>query len=336
MAVITISRHFGSGGELVARLVAEKMGYLLINKAKIADNMRSIGILEPEMAYFDEKNIKFQEGALDREMERRRRRYLDGLHEFFYDLAIRENLVILGRGGQLLFRDFPPALHVKIFAPLQSRLERVCRLYNLNEAAAARLISEQDRDREAYLRQVFGCDWLDPGLYHLIINTGITGPEEAAVLIVTAARLKESAGEIPAKDLEERLLQQEAPVEITGLTTGVVHDAGGTTPDFAHPSEAEFACMLDFYRIKWLYEPITFPLEWDSEGTVTEAFTPDFYLPEHNLYLELTTQKQKLVWKKNKKIRRLREIYPDVQVKIIYGRDFRGLLKKYGIEEKGE
>ena len=66
------------------------------------------------------------------------------------------------------------------------------------------------------------------------------------------------------------------------------------------------------------------------------AFAPDFYLPEHDLYVELTTQKQKLVWKKNKKIRRLREIYPHVKIRIIYGRDYRGLLRKYGIEEKGE
>lgn len=336
MAVITISRHFGSAGELVARLVAERMGYQLINRAKIADKMRSIGILEPELASFDEKEMVIQDEAVSREMEHRRRRYLDGLHEYFYDLAIRENLVILGRGAQFLFRDFPPALHVKIFAPLQSRLERVCKLYNLDRAAAARLISEQDRDREAYLRQVFSSDWLDPGHYHLIINTGTTGPEEAALLVVTAARLKESAGEITPQELEQSLLDQDMPQLGNGLTGMGIQDAAGSTPDFAHPSEAEFARMLDFYRIKWLYEPKTFPLEWDSEGTVREAFTPDFYLPEQDLYLELTTQKQKLVWKKNKKIRRLREIYPEVQVKIIYGRDFRGLLKKYGLDEKGE
>ena len=335
MAVITISRHFGSAGELVARLVAEKTGYLLINKAKIADRMRSIGILEPELSFFDEKNISPADQAAGWELESRRRRYLEGLHEYFYDLAIRENLVIVGRGAQFLFHDFPPALHVKIFASMQSRIERVCRLYNLDEAAAARLILEQDRDREAYLRQVFGYDWLDPTFYHLLINTGVTGPEEAAGLIVTAARLKEEAGEITAQELEQRFWEQEkaeTPLDLRGEG----NRQSGTAPDFAHPSEAEFARMLDFYRIKWLYEPKTFPLEWDSEGTVTEAFTPDFYLPEQDLYLELTTQKQKLVWKKNKKIRRLKEIYPEVQVKIIYGRDFRGLLKKYGIEEKGE
>ena len=329
MAVVTISRYFGSGGEFVAQLVAEKMGYLLVNKAMIAKNMRSFGTYDPEMAYFDEKTIKLEDGEKNLEMERRRRNYLEGLHEFFYDMAIRENLVILGRGGQILFRDFPPSLHIKIIAPLQNRLERVSRLYQLDEAAAARLISEQDRDREAYLRQVFGCDWLESELYNLVINTGLTGLEESAAIIVKAAQLKEGAGEVPIQELEESLLEQQG-------NAAAIHDASGTTPHFAHPSEAEFARMLDFYRIKWLYEPKTFPLEWDSEGVVTEAFSPDFYLPDQDLYLELTTQKQKLVWKKNKKIRRLKEIYPDVQIKIIYGRDYRGLLKKYGIEEEGE
>jgi cytidylate kinase len=337
MALITISRHFGSGGEFVAQLVADKLGYLLVNKAMIADNMRYFGINDPEMAYFDEKNIKYQNGAKDQDMEQRRQNYLERLHDFFYDLAIRENLVILGRGGQILFRDFPPSMHVQIIAPIQSRMERVCRLYKLDEAAAACLISEQDRDREAYMRQVFGCDWLDPELYHLVINTGVMGPEEAAALIVTAAKLKESAGEIPISELDERMLeQQNISIKNHTLHPDAIYDASGAVPHFAHPSEAEFARMLDFYRIKWLYEPKTFPLEWDSEGTVTEAFSPDFYLPEQDLYLELTTQKQKLVWKKNKKMRRLREIYPDVQIKIIYGRDYRGLLKKYGIEEEGE
>jgi hypothetical protein len=72
-------------------------------------------------------------------------------------------------------------------------------------------------------------------------------------------------------------------------------------PRFMHPSEAEFAHVLDFYNIPWEYEPHTFSLQWDDEGKVTEAFTPDFYLPDFNLYVELTTQRQKLVWKKNKK-----------------------------------
>jgi hypoxanthine phosphoribosyltransferase len=100
---------------------------------------------------------------------------------------------------------------------------------------------------------------------------------------------------------------------------------------FAHRSEAEFARILDFYGIRWEYEPRAFPLRWDDRGHVVESFNPDFYLPDLNLFIELTTLKQSLVTKKNRKIRRLRELYPDVNFKIFYGRDYRQLLLKYGL-----
>ena len=102
-------------------------------------------------------------------------------------------------------------------------------------------------------------------------------------------------------------------------------------PRFAHDSEREFAAILDFYQIAWLYEPKTFPLEWDEQGHATESFSPDFYLPELDLYVELTTLKQSLVTKKNRKLRRLRELYPDINIKLFYGRDFRSLMVKYGL-----
>lgn len=100
---------------------------------------------------------------------------------------------------------------------------------------------------------------------------------------------------------------------------------------FAHESEREFANLLNFYQIQWQYEPRTFPLERDSEGNVLESFTPDFYLPELDLYIELTTLKQSLVTKKNRKLRRLRELYPEVNIKLLYRRDYRSLMLKYGL-----
>lgn len=102
------------------------------------------------------------------------------------------------------------------------------------------------------------------------------------------------------------------------------------TPAFAHASEAEMARILDFYGIAWEYEPHTFPILWNLDGDVVESFSPDFYLAELDLYLEMTTLRQKLVRKKNRKLRRLRELYPDVRIKLFYARDFRALMLKYG------
>jgi len=97
-------------------------------------------------------------------------------------------------------------------------------------------------------------------------------------------------------------------------------------------AELEVARLLDFYGIPWQYEPRSFVLEEDEDGRVLEATRPDFYLPEQNLYLELTTMKQSLVTRKNRKIRKLRERYPDVRVKLFYKRDFERLVQKYGFD----
>lgn len=101
------------------------------------------------------------------------------------------------------------------------------------------------------------------------------------------------------------------------------------TPDFSHPSEAEFARLLDFYRIDWLYEPRTFPIKRDG-GRITEMFTPDFYLPEMDTYIELTTMKQHLITEKNRKIRLLRQLYPDIKIRLLNRSDYAKLLAKYG------
>ena len=102
-----------------------------------------------------------------------------------------------------------------------------------------------------------------------------------------------------------------------------------STP-FAHASEAEMARILDFYAVRWEYEPHTFPIMWNLDGVVVESFAPDFYLADLDLYLEMTTLRQRLVRKKNRKLRRLRELYPGVNIKLFYARDFRALMLKYG------
>jgi hypothetical protein len=102
---------------------------------------------------------------------------------------------------------------------------------------------------------------------------------------------------------------------------------------FAHPSEAEFSRILDFYQISWEYEPRTFELKWDGDGNVVEAFSPDFYLPEQDLYIELTTMDQKLITKKHRKLRRLRELYPQVNIKLLNRSDFQHMMLKYGLDD---
>ena len=109
-------------------------------------------------------------------------------------------------------------------------------------------------------------------------------------------------------------------------------------PVFKNASEAEFAKILDMYHIDWKYEPKTFPVEWDSEGNVTLAFSPDFYLTRFDTYLELTTMNQKYVTKKNRKLKKVKELYPGISIKIVYKKDFLELaerLKAFGSPDPG-
>jgi hypoxanthine phosphoribosyltransferase len=100
-------------------------------------------------------------------------------------------------------------------------------------------------------------------------------------------------------------------------------------PAFAHPIEQELARVFDELGIPWEYEPTTFVLERHEDGRVREAFTPDFYLPEQDIYVEVTTMQQKLTTRKNRKVRKLRE--QGVLVTVLYRRDFERLRVRHGL-----
>jgi hypothetical protein len=110
-------------------------------------------------------------------------------------------------------------------------------------------------------------------------------------------------------------------------------EPNSTEPVFVHPIEEEFARILDYYGIQWQYEPRTFVLDQDDQGKGTKAFAPDFYLPAEDLYVELTTMRPKLISKKNKKIRRLQQLYPEINIKLFKRQDLRDMMIKYGLDE---
>jgi hypoxanthine phosphoribosyltransferase len=104
---------------------------------------------------------------------------------------------------------------------------------------------------------------------------------------------------------------------------------GAEPPRFANRSEFECAKILDYYGVRWDYEPRSFVLERAADGRILSAFTPDFYLPEQDLFIEVTVMKQSLVTRKNRKLRELRRLYPDVRVKLFYRRDIESLAQRY-------
>jgi len=134
--------------------------------------------------------------------------------------------------------------------------------------------------------------------------------------------LKRAIGEV------ERILSERG--ELDDYDDAQAYQQSRTIP-FANESEREFTRILDFYEINWEYEPTTFPIAWDEEGYIRESFTPDFYLPDYGLFIELTTMKQSLVTKKNRKVRLFEQHYPDIPIKLFYGKDYKALLAKFGI-----
>lgn len=109
----------------------------------------------------------------------------------------------------------------------------------------------------------------------------------------------------------------------------------GQVVKFAHQSEEEFAQMLDFYGIPWVYEPRSFPIGYKRQGSL-EMFTPDFFLPDLDSYVELTTMKQSLVTHKNRKMRQFRERYPNIKINLLNKNDYEKLLAKYGVGSLAE
>ncbi len=318
MGIITISREFGSGGETIARFVAEKTRFLLVNKETIIKGLAEFGIDHPADSFDESTDIDKIESA--------NTEYTEAMHDYIYDLAIRNSMVILGRGGAFLFRDYPPALHVRVIAQFTHRVQRVMKLYDLNSETAIKLIKEKDRDKKQYYRQVLDVNWDNMRSYELVINTEKIDLEDAADIIVASYKIHAEPREI-----------KDGPAGVELENGLIAQPAEGETDKFMHPSEEEFAGMLDFYRIRWDYEPRTFLLEWDSEGNIVEAFSPDFYLPDQDLYIELTTQKPKQAWRKNRKIRRMKELYPEINVRLIDKRGFESLLKKHRInQDEGE
>ncbi len=122
---------------------------------------------------------------------------------------------------------------------------------------------------------------------------------------------------------------------MTAALPGRASDPFAPGRRFAHESEQRFARILDFYGVLWEYEPVEFALEWDGTGRPIAGFRPDFWLPEPGLFVELTTLNQRLVTKKNSKVRRLGQLYPDIRVTILYQRDTLALLAKYGLAGDG-
>jgi hypothetical protein len=173
-----------------------------------------------------------------------------------------------------------------------------------------------------------------PHHFDLVLNAETFSPPQMLDIVETAIRVRGLSEGVLLSSTAESQVAFNARLKLAKYGIAPPHDGAAGNRHFTHPSEQIFANLLDFYRIRWEYEPRSFPLQWDKDGKVLEAFTPDFFLPEFDLYVEITTMKQSLVTKKNRKVRLLRAIYPHVNIQVFYQKDFQDLVGKYGLSDR--
>jgi hypothetical protein len=173
-----------------------------------------------------------------------------------------------------------------------------------------------------------------PHHFDLVLNAEAFSPLQMLEIVETAIRARGLSEGVLLSSTAESQVAFNARLKLAKYGIAPPHDESAGNRHFTHPSEQIFANLLDFYRIRWEYEPRSFPLQWDKDGKVLEAFTPDFFLPEFDLYVELTTMKQSLVTKKNRKVRLLRAIYPHVNIQVFYQKDFQDMVGKYGLGDR--
>lgn len=306
MSIITISRQMASLGDEIASLLASKLGWPLITRDKIFEQYIKETTNSYEFRVLTESSKAFLKENSDGTA------YLDYIKNKLIELSHNQSIIIMGFGSQSMFADNFDALHFRIVAPYKTRIKRIKKMYNLNSEEADIIIKKSNKKRKKFVSTLFGTDVTDVSLYHTVFNTGLLSAEECVNSIISIYNERNERLETIRQNGDTRIINN-----------------NNNVPILKTESEIEFAKILDMYQIDWQYEPKTFPIEWDDEGNVVSAFSPDFYLTKFDTYIELTTMNQKYVTEKNRKVKKLQKLYPEVNVKIVYKKDFHSIVERF-------
>ncbi len=315
MALLTISGEPASRFEDVAHGAAQLLGFELVASSRLQQLLAE----------------EFGDAAVPD------RAWRSAVTSVVAGLATEHHLVIAVEGGEGLFSEerfdpMPALLRAGVVAGETRRAGNVMLDHRLEKPAAKNELARMDAEAKRRRKARLGRSVARPGDFDLTLNAETLDSGQMAEVLRAAAnaRCLSAHGLLSAGAAAEIQFRTRLELARHGIVpAGRAHLKRAS---FSHPSEEMFANLLDFYRIRWQYEPRAFPLQWDKDGNVIEAFTPDFYLPEFDLYVELTTMKQALVTKKNRKVKLLRAVYPHVNIQVFYQKDFQDLVFKYGLK----
>ncbi len=214
MPVITVSRLLGSLGTEISQRVAEILQYEFVDKEKIAKALAAYGFPEPDLEKFDEKKPPLWDS-----LQTQRRKFLRLLQAVIFDFAQKGDVIIAGRGGQVLLKNMPGVLHVRVVAPLESRIRRLAEESGGDEKQALRVLRRSDRDSGGFIRSFFDADWNDPALYDLVINTRKIAVEGAVKLVIQSLDSPEirDAGNITREKLGDIVLMRKVEASLWGV-----------------------------------------------------------------------------------------------------------------------
>ncbi|HHX36994.1 MAG TPA: cytidylate kinase-like family protein [Clostridiaceae bacterium] len=303
MPIITVSRQCGSYGDEIAQQLAERLGYAYYERNDILNRFVRPYVTNHVFRMLQESPKFYSEIYEDNQT------YYEYLEECIHRMVKNESVVFLGFGARHFFQPEDKALHFRIFASFENRVDRIVSRFKMEKESAAEYVNHWDRKYQRFVSVLFEKDLNQPSHYDGVFNTDSMSPDACIDAIQAVVN-----DQITRSRLRENKVNDRAEFIMDDI------------PEMKNQSEIEFARLLNRYQIDWRYEPKSFPVEWDEEGNLITAFRPDFYLPKYDLYLELTTMDQRYVNRKNRKAKMAKEQY-GIDVKIVYQRDYRSVME---------
>ena len=315
MALIAVSGQTGCRVDEVARISAQRLGFELVTPSRVRS------LIEQEFGWTSPIPDKA---------------YADALASIVARLAIEHHLMLAIDGAELLVRRFPGMLRIHITAPESVRVGNVMLDRRLDRPAAKEALWEMEAADARQRKERFGKAAVTLDSFDLMLNAAALDADQMVELIETAVRslapggarlsLRRRRGPDPVPDPPQAGQTQDRARRRSRVSRGK------SLPTRA--SRFSPTCWI-FTASPGNTSRAVSRYSGTSDGNVIESFTPDFYLPEFDLYVELTTMKQSLVTKKNRKVRLLRELYPHLNIQVFYQKDFENLIFKYGLAASG-